>query len=487
MEQDKKSAIWGLLETHASNTSSRPPSKQPSLKPTQTAILNACNITLDYSNQHLTSKTLKLLASLADTCGLKKKIQALISGDIVNITEKRPALHTALRAPQDTNILVNNQNIMPHVLSARDKMKEISEKIRAKQWTGYSGKPITDIVNIGIGGSDLGPRFCINALKDLTTADLRYHFVSDVDPYSLETVITHLNAETTLFIIASKSFTTQETLYNTEKAIAWFNNNPIENHFIAVTARMEKPSTLGIKTILPIWDWVGGRFSLCSAINLITVIAIGFEAFQELLSGAAAMDKHFLDAKFEQNIPIMLGLIGVWNNNFLDIQNLLILTYAKQIEQLTQFVQQLDMESNGKCVDIEGKKLSYATGPLVWGGFGNQAQHSYYQLLCQGTHKITADFISIDAFDNQLINQMCLNKIQVLTQGVYDESNPYACIQGSTPLNHIRVANCSPFSIGALIALYEHKIFVQSVIWNINPFDQPGIDSSKKIHAKMST
>ncbi|MCH9756774.1 MAG: glucose-6-phosphate isomerase [Gammaproteobacteria bacterium] len=482
MEQQAKSVIWKSLTEYANLYINTQSSHQK--LPQKTLTLSTCGITLDYTHQHLSPPILEKLIALAHTCQLKEKIEALMCGDTVNVTEKRPALHTALRASDDTNIWVDNQNIMPFIVEARHQIKHISEKVRSMQWFGYSGKPITDIVNIGIGGSDLGPRFCLNALKHITSSDLHYHFVSDVDPYSLETTIASLQPETTLFIVTSKSFTTQETLYNAQKAMNWFGQNPIKNHFIAITAQIEKARQFGMTTILPIWEWVGGRFSACSAVNLITAIAIGFEAFSQFLAGANAMDKHFLNAEFEQNMPSLLGLIGIWNNNFLHINNLLILTYARQLEQLTPFIQQLDMESNGKSVDIHGKKLTYATGPMIWGGLGNQAQHSYYQSLCQGTHQVTADFVSIDAFEGELINQMCSNKMRVLTQGIHDENDPYACIQGKKPLNHIRLNDYSPFSIGALIALYEHKIFTQSVIWNINPFDQPGVESAKKTRAE---
>ena len=256
-------------------------------------------------------------------------------------------------------------------------------------------------------------------------------------------------------------------------------------HFIAVTAHPKKASQFGIQTVLPIWDWIGGRYSFCSAINLITAIAIGFEHFNQLLAGANSMDQHFKESDFSTNLPVLLALLGIWNNNFLHIHNLLILTYSERLEQFVPYIQQLDMESNGKSIDNTGKTVNHATGPIIWGGLGNQAQHSYYQLLCQGTHKVTADFISLSAFDGQIINKMCDAKINVLTAGVNDQENQNGYIPGNTPLNRIRINNYSPFSIGALVALYEHKIFVQSVIWNINPFDQPGVESAKHSYFRL--
>lgn len=441
---------------------------------------SSCNIHLNYSNQHITNKTLELLFSLAEQCQLQERIHALMRGDKVNYSENRPALHTALRAKNEARIWVDDQNVMEQIIDARLKMKLIVDMIRAKQWLGYSGKTITDIVNIGIGGSDLGPRFCLRALASHTSTDFGYHFISDVDPNGFTETVAKLNPETTLFIISSKSFTTKETLYNAKKAKDWINNSEhLSQHFIAVTANPEKAHQFGIQMVLPIWDWVGGRFSLCSAINLITAIAVGFDAFSEMLSGANSMDKHFHDREFNQNLPVILALLGIWNNNFLNIHNLLILTYAQNLEQFVPFIQQLDMESNGKSIDNQGNAVNHITGPIVWGGLGNQAQHSYYQLLCQGTHKITADFITTDTFDDQIINTMCEAKIQVLTGGIHDKIDPHARIPGNIALNHIRIKDCTPFTIGELVALYEHKIFTQSVIWNINPFDQPGVESAK--------
>lgn len=332
-----------------------------------------------------------------------------------------------------------------------------------------------------MGGSDLGPRFSIHALANLAAKHLRYHFVSDVDPYALDNVIQHLKPETTLFIVSSKSFTTKETLYNAKKALAWVNHpTQIDKHFIAVTANVTKAKESGFGHVLPIWEWVGGRYSLCSAISLITAIAIGYDQFSQILAGAHSMDKHFRDTAFSANLPVLLGLTGIWNNNFLHIHNLLILVYTQQLDYFVPYIQQLDMESNGKSIDKHGRAVNHATGPIVWGGLGNQAQHSYYQLLCQGTHQVAADFVTVKSFNSELINAMSEAKRQILAHGVHEPENPNGYIPGNKPVNHIQLADCSPFTLGQLIALYEHKIYTQSVIWNINAFDQPGVESAKK-------
>ncbi|KTC81408.1 glucose-6-phosphate isomerase [Legionella brunensis] len=439
------------------------------------------NILVDFSNQRINSTTLELLLHLAHECDLKNKIDALMRGDFVNNSEARPALHTALRTLDNKPILVNNYDILPDVLAAREQIKTISDVIRSGEWLGFSGKPITDIVNIGMGGSDLGPRFSIRALSELAAPHLNYHFVSDVDPNALKNAIHHLRPETTLFIVSSKSFTTKETLYNAKKALSWINNpTQMDKHFIAITANVKRAKEFGFNNVVPIWDWVGGRYSLCSAISLITAIAIGYEQFFQLLAGAHSMDKHFQNTTFESNLPVLLGLLGIWNNNFLHINNLLILVYSQQLEYFVPYIQQLDMESNGKSIDKRGRAVNHATGPIVWGGLGNQAQHSYYQLLCQGTHKVAVDFLTVKSFSKEIINEMSEAKRYVLAHGVHDTSNPNGYIPGNKPLNHIQLNDCSPFTLGQLISMYEHKIYTQSVIWDINAFDQPGVESAKR-------
>jgi glucose-6-phosphate isomerase len=365
-------------------------------------------------------------------------------------------------------------------------MRVISMQIRNGEWLGFSGKPITDIVNIGIGGSMLGPKFCINALTDFIPNYLGFHFISGMDSNEFKSVVKKLNPETTLFIISSKSFTTKETLSNMNKAICWINQpKHIDKHFIAVTANIKKTRKFGLNNVLPIWNWIGGRFSVCSAINLITCIAIGFEQFFEMLLGANEMDRHFLNQDFSNNLPVLLALLGIWNNNFIEIHNLLVLIYAYNLRQFVPYLQQLDMESNGKSRDKKGRIVNYATSPIVWGGLANQIQHSYFQLLCEGTQRITADLISVSCSDNA-VNKMCLAHKNVLSKEVNNKNRPNLFSTIKIPTNHISLINNSPKAIGSLIALYEHKIFTQSVIWNINAFDQPSVELSKKIIVRSS-
>ncbi|KTC66059.1 glucose-6-phosphate isomerase (plasmid) [Legionella adelaidensis] len=455
-----RTTIWKLLESHALNSKISNHTATP-----RTATHPA--LQLDYTGQNLTDETLQLLFALADACSLQEKIKGLFNGDIVNPTEHKPALHTALRAPETKSVFVNNENIIPAIHKTLREMEEIANKIRTRQWLGFSGKPIENVVNIGIGGSDLGPRFCINALSDYITEGINFHFIQDADPKRFEKTVKNLNPETTLFIIASKSFTTQETLFNAKKAIAWIGENNLKEHFIAITEKIERAKELKIVHVLPIWSWVGGRYSFCSAVNLITVIALGVPHFREIIAGARNLDQHFTTTSFEKNVPVLSALIGLWNTNFLNINNLLLLTYAQELEYFIPFVQQLEMESNGKSIDKEGKKVNYPTCPILWGSSGNQAEHSYYQLLCQGTHKITADLVTLQNYENELIGASVRGKKHVFQMV-------------NVPFTQIILKDCSPFTIGALVAFYEHKVFVQSVLWNINPFDQPGVEDAKK-------
>lgn len=481
MKQITELSSWHLLEKHAKTMNLSKNHAVNKQSDSNRFHLQTTNISLDFSHQRIDDRAFELLIDFANERHLKKKITALINGDIVNPSENRPALHTALRAEATTPLIINNADVMPDIMATRERMNVISTAIRSGNWLGYSGQPITSIVNIGIGGSDFGARFCVDALDEFRAKQLSYHFVSDMDPQGFEKAVAGLNPETTLFIISSKSFTTQETLFNTKKAFAWIAKPEHHHrHFIAVTANTRNANALGIENVLPIWQWVGGRYSLCSAINLMTCIAVGYEHFSEMLAGAHDMDQHFQNSDLHENIPVVMALTGMWNINFLQIPSLLLLVYANQLEKLVAYIQQLDMESNGKSVDIHGQPVNYATGPIVWGGLGNQAQHSYYQLLCQGTHKVAADFISIQAFDKDVINTLGKAKMHVLSQGI-EADNSHQRIAGGMPINHIRLAACTPYCLGALIAAYEHKIYTQSVLWNINAFDQPGVESAKRL------
>ncbi|MGC1183478.1 glucose-6-phosphate isomerase [Legionella sp.] len=476
MEHPTTKNAWKKLERHKNNFS------KTSSSSSLISQVASDNIVIDFSGQRVNDEILTTLIELAIESNLQEQINALLAGHPINNTENRPALHTALRAHENEVIHVNDQNVVTDVLQARQHMKDISTQIRNGEWVGYSGKPITDVVNIGIGGSMLGPFFCVNALSDYVTPHVKFHFIAEIDPNAFLRVSAKLNPETTLFIISSKSFTTPETIYNMKKAFAWINQKQhFDKHFIAVTANITKALQYGFSHVLAIWDWVGGRYSVCSSINLITCIAIGFEKFSEILSGAKMMDNHFHSTEFSKNLPVLLGLLGIWNINFLKNNNHLVLTYSEDLEYFVPYLQQLDMESNGKSINKQGRQIDYDTGPIIWGGPGNQAQHSYYQLLCQGTHKIATDLISVKTFEDCAINQMCLGHRHVLIQGVTYEDNPHSYIPGEVAVNHLSIADCTPKTLGSLIALYEHKIFVQGIIWNINSFDQPGVESSKRM------
>lgn len=457
MYQRQDWSIWRALDEHAQYLNASGYALTPGITQITNQILNFSEISLDFSAQKIQTETLVLLENYAEICGLKNKIDALFLGEKINVSENRAALHTALREMQD---------VSPEVVSAREQMRFISEQVRSGNWLGCTGKIITDIVNIGMGGSDFSPRLGISALVDYVSDNLHYHFISDIDAHAFKQTLQHLNPETTLFIVVSKTFTTQETLVNAQKAFYWVDHPAAwKKQFIAVTAQRERAEALGIEYILPIWEWVGGRYSFCSAVNLMTCIAIGYEAFVEILSGAFAMDQHFRAETWSKNLPVMLALLGFWNINFLHNSSLLMLTYAKRLEMLVPFIQQLDMESNGKSVDLLQRPLPYMTGPIVWGGLGNQAQHSYYQLLLEGQHRIAAEFISIKTNDNAPLNEFCYRKMD--------------CLLGRVPITHIQLKSCTPYNLGLMVALYEHKIYTQSVLWDINAFDQPGVELAK--------
>lgn len=439
-------------------------------------------IKLDYSLQPINQNTLTCLIQLVSRIHLKDHIDNLFSGCIVNYSEQRPALHTALRATSNDVVTFNGENIILNIQHTLRQMQFIADQICNHTWMGHQGKPITDVVNIGIGGSDLGPNMAVHALHHYKNTTIGCHFISDSDPDGFDDVINGLNPATTLFIVSSKSFTTHETLLNLKKAIAWLNTNDLKNHLIAVTANPERVFQYGISHVLPIWDWIGGRYSFFSAINFILMIAIGPKHFQQLLLGANTMDSHFKSASLAQNMPVLLALLGIWNLNFFGSNNHLMLVYSKRLANFIPYIQQLDMESNGKSTDISGKRIHYNTGPLVWGGLGNHAEHAFYQLLYQGSHYITGDFIFIGEERYHTMNQLADNKLNALVFGVNMCESLSRLTHGNAGINKITLGELSPFTLGALVSLYEHKIYCQSVIWNINPFDQPGVEAAKKFH-----
>lgn len=461
-----KRTTWKLLEEHA-----RVLQEKPIYQSHQFSIIETSTISLDYSHQALDDKALELLNRLACECQTQDKILQMMNGEDVN--HHLPALHTALRGFSQAPLWVNQIDVRKDIITVRESMRTIAEKIRLGQWLGYSGKPIKDVVNLGIGGSMLGPQFCIEALADYCTLLLGFHFISDFDNAACNRILSRLNPETTLFIVSSKSFVTTETLWNARKVLEWGGySGYLEQHFIAITANVEKAYSLGFQNVLPIWPWIGGRFSICSAINLITCIAIGYDKFLEFLHGAAEMDEHFRTVDIQSNLPIMLALLGIWNNNNLKRQSLLVLTYAQSLQGFVPYLQQLEMESNGKSLDKEGHAVNYATVPIIWGGSGNQAQHSYFQMLSHGSHRLSVDLISLNSLDSNVIDQH--KEALFWDESVANDPSRYI------PCNHLQLIDNSPFTLGSLIALYEHKVFIQALIWNINPFDQPGVERMKQ-------
>jgi len=447
----------------------------------------------DYSKHGITQETTELLVNLAKACGVEKRRDKMFSGGIVNISENRAALHTALRRPVSDEVRVDGENIMKLIHEALERIKDFSKEIRAGKVTGHSGQAITDIVNIGIGGSDIGPRMVCEALKPYSKREIGVHFVSNVDQSHLSEALRILNPETTLFIIASKTFTTQETLTNAASARDWITSHykdkeATAHHFAAVTSSSDKARSFGIeeRRIFPLWDWVGGRYSLWSAIGLPICISIGFENFQKLLEGAHDMDRHFQDAPPEKNIPIMIALLGIWHRNFNKASSFAVLPYSQNLHLVPSWLQQLEMESNGKNVDNDGKKTNYATSPVVFGEAGTNGQHSFYQMLHQGSDIIPCDFIlplgvqgKEDAHHKKLIANT-IGQTQALMQGE-EETEPYRTFGGNRPSSTILLNQLDPTHLGMLLALYEHKIFVQGVIWNINSFDQWGVELGKAL------
>jgi glucose-6-phosphate isomerase len=474
-------------------------------------FLEGAGINLDFSKNLLTEKTLKHLIELARESHLEEKRAEMFNGEKINLSEKRSVLHTALRAPSEQSLYLDGKNIIPEIQQVLEKISVVSEKLRRGAWLGSTGKPITNIVNIGIGGSDLGPAMVCEALKPYTDRNLKYFFISNVDGTSIAEAVHGLLPEETLFIVASKTFTTQETLTNANTAKAWLlKNNPhadLAKHFLAVSANLKLAEEFGIakENIFPFWDFVGGRFSLWSAIVLIIAIAIMFDNFRQLLDGAYAMDQHFLNTPLEKNLPVILALIGIWNINFWDATSLAVIPYDQYLSLFSSYLQQLEMESNGKRVDLNGEPVDYQTAPVVWGSVGTNGQHAYHQLLMQGTKKIPIDFIlplkshhslgdhHLFLVANCLAQSIALRdgkeagsifndlRKEGLTTDWLKMISSWKEILGNVPSNMILVEKITPFTLGALIALYEHKVFVQGVIWKINSFDQWGVELGKKI------
>ena len=470
---------------------------------------------LDYSKNRIDEQTVALLMQLARECSVNKAIDAMFSGEVINATEGRPVLHIALRNRSNTPILVEGKDVMPEVNRVLEQMKTFSEAIISGSWKGYTGKAITDVVNIGIGGSDLGPVMVTEALKAYKN-HLNMHFVSNVDGTHIVETLKGLNPETTLFLIASKTFTTQETMGNAHSARDWFidgggKDEDVAKHFAALSTNSEGVAKFGIdtKNMFEFWDWVGGRYSLWSAIGLSIALSIGYENFTELLAGAHAMDNHFKSTELEQNLPAVLALVGIWYNNFFEAETNAILPYDQYMHRFAAYFQQGDMESNGKHVDRNGKPVDYQTGPIIWGEPGTNGQHAFYQLIHQGTKLIPCDFIAPAQSHNPLgeHHNMLLSNFFAQTEAlmngksrevVVDELKkagktdaeiekiaPFKEFEGNRPTNSILLKKVTPRSLGSLIAMYEHKIFVQGIIWNIYSFDQWGVELGKQLAGKI--
>ena len=468
----------------------------------------------DYSKQRVSNETLRLLLDLANACGLPQRIAAMFNGDRINTTENRAVLHVALRTPRAEHIGVDGKNVVPEVHAVLDRMAAFSEKVRSGAWTGHTGKRIRNVISIGIGGSDLGPVMAYEALRDYSQRDIAFRFVSNVDGTDFVEATRDLEAAETLFIICSKTFTTLETLTNAHTARAWAlkalggvdadKSGAVAKHFVAVSTNADEVRKFGIDTaqMFGFWDWVGGRYSMDSAIGLSTMIAIGAENFRAMLAGFHAIDEHFRTTPLEHNLPALMGLLAIWNNNFLGATTVAVLPYAQYLKRFPAYLQQLTMESNGKHVTVDGERVDYETGPIYWGEPGTNGQHSFYQLIHQGTRLVACDFIGFcqalnplpdehgrDQHDLLMANLFAQSEAlafgktvaEVKAEGTSDALLPHRVFEGDRPSTTILAERLTPYSLGTLIALYEHSVFVQGTIWNIDSFDQWGVELGKAL------
>ena len=471
--------------------------------------LEAAGLYLDYSKNRITDQTVKLLLQLADECQLRARIDAMFRGEKINITENRAVLHVALRAPKNASIVVDGENVVPQVHEVLDKMSDFCERVRSGAWKGHTGKRIRNVINIGIGGSDLGPVMAYEALKYYSDRSLSFRFVSNVDGTDFAEAVQDLDPSETLFIVSSKTFTTLETMTNAHTARDWSlkglggDVKAVAKHFVAVSTNAAKVSEFGIDTdnMFGFWDWVGGRYSMDSAIGLSTMLAIGPDNFRAMLEGFHEMDEHFRTAQFEQNLPVLLGLLAVWYNDFFGAETVAVLPYEQYLKRFPAYLQQLTMESNGKHVRLGGSEVDYATGPIYWGEPGTNGQHSFYQLIHQGTRLIPCDFIAFTQTLNPLgrHHDMLLANVfaqtealafgktaeQVKAEGTADWLVPHRVFKGNRPSNTILAQKLTPNTLGKLVALYEHSVFTQGTIWNIDSFDQWGVELGKVLAQRI--
>jgi glucose-6-phosphate isomerase len=474
----------------------------------KTMTVEAGDLFVDYSKNRLTQHTVDLLVSLAERAGLRRRIDAMFSGEKINVTEQRAVLHVALRAPPEERIVVDGEDVVPLVHAVLDKMALFSNQVRSGAWTGYTGQRIRNVINIGIGGSDLGPAMAYDALRDYSQRNLTFRFVSNIDATDIWEATHDLDPAETLFIVSSKTFTTLETLTNAATAREWLitglgTRDAVRRHFVAVSTNTKAVSEFGIDTanMFEFWDWVGGRYSLDSAIGLSLMVAIGPSGFRDMLAGFHLIDEHFRTTPFERNLPALLGLIGVWYINFLRAETLAVLPYSQYLSRLPAYLQQLDMESNGKSVTLSGAPVDWETGPIVWGQPGTNGQHAFYQLIHQGTRLIPCDFIGFiqpnhDVGDHQDLLMASLfaqtealafgkTSAEVRAEGVPDSLVPHRTFPGNHPTNTILAPKLTPQVLGQLIATYEHKVFTQGTIWDINSFDQWGVELGKALAQRI--
>jgi glucose-6-phosphate isomerase len=472
-------------------------------------IAEGAGIFLDYSKNRITDETMRLLLQLAEESGLRAHRDAMFAGEKINVTEKRAVLHTALRAPKDAVITVDGENVVPQVHAVLDKMSGFSNRIRSGEWKGHTGKRIRNVINIGIGGSDLGPVMAYEALRYYSDRDMIFRFVSNVDSTDFAEAVRDLDPAETMFIVSSKTFTTLETMTNAHSARAWSlaglggEAKSVAKHFVAVSTNAKEVAAFGIDTanMFEFWDWVGGRYSMDSAIGLSTMLAIGPEQFRAMLAGFHEMDEHFRTTPLERNLPVLLGLLTVWYTEFFDAQTVAVLPYEQYLKRLPAYLQQLTMESNGKSVTLDGNPVTYVTGPIYWGEPGTNGQHSFYQLIHQGTRLIPCDFIAFAQTLNPLghHHDMLLANVfaqtealafgktpqQVKAEGTPDWLVPHRVFDGNRPSNTILIDRLTPQTLGKLIALYEHSVFTQGVIWQINSFDQWGVELGKALAQRI--
>ena len=505
-----KLAAWQALEAHYTNVQGLHLRKLFADDPTrgERMTAEAIGIYLDYSKHRITGETLKLLLQLADQSGLKSRIDAMFRGEKINVTEKRAVLHVALRAPKGQSIIVDGENVVPKVHAVLDKMADFSNRVRSGGWKGHTGKPIRNIINIGIGGSDLGPVMAYEALRHYSQRDLTFRFISNIDGTDFVEATRDLNVEETLFIISSKTFTTLETMTNACTARDWALNtlkhqSAVGRHFVAVSTNVDEVSKFGIDTanMFEFWDWVGGRYSMDSAIGLSTMIAIGPEHFGAMLDGFHQMDEHFRTAPFERNLPVLMGLLALWYNNFFGAQTIAVLPYEQYLKRFPAYLQQLTMESNGKHITLNGTEIAYQTGPIYWGEPGTNGQHSFYQMIHQGTKLIPCDFIAFTRPLNPLgrhhdllmanvfaqAEALAFGKTpqEVRTESTPDWLVPHRTFEGNRPSSTILLEQLTPAVLGKLVALYEHSVFTQGAIWQIDSFDQWGVELGKVLAERI--